>query len=236
MTPYKSLNLAHNPFQMETIPNLQKRVAWPLPELEAFLEKPWQVYQIIGESGWGKTRFLFGFIGALKQHFPEMQRSILYHRLEEDRRSFQLSQTSVNFCVLDESQRLRFFDFRRLLQQVSQKKLRLILATHHNHQRKLKKWKLRFETKIFQPPSPALLAEIVQESLHSAALEKKTPLHNIPVLALDTFQPLLEKSQFNLHKTRRILYEFYVKLDHLDTNPLKTWNWSQMQQILEFNG
>lgn len=211
---------------MQSPETLQERWCWSPETFDAFVCSPWEIYQILGESGWGKTFFLFGFIGALQQ------RNIPYlaHRLEEDQRHF-LCSKNVSFCILDESQRLLKRDWKRLLRQIQRHSFRLVVASHQNHHSLFESWKLRHETQQMLPPSPAFLKQWIEETLQASKLPKT---ESLPEFSEDILLPLLEKGQKNLHLIRRFLYEILVKFNEQGDSAIRCWNWDEIKTIMNW--
>ncbi|MEK7485059.1 MAG: hypothetical protein AABZ60_12095, partial [Planctomycetota bacterium] len=208
---------------MRTPESLQEQLCWDEETFESFIRSPWRVYQILGESGWGKTFFLFGLIGALRQ------RNISYvsKRLEEEERRFSCSD-SISFCILDESQRLIKRDWNQLLRQLQQQPFRLVIASHKNHRPLLQQWGLHSETKQLAPPSPHFFKQWIQDSFRSAILPQKNfSLNSVPQFADDTLQPILEKANGNLHQARRFLYEILVKFNEQEDSAIRCWTWKE---------
>lgn len=222
VAPYFALNLAYNPFRTETRERLFERFCWPEEKLELFLQGSWQVYQILGESGWGKTQFLFGYLGALYLQ----EKSFYYHRLEEDQRHFRFPK-DILYGVLDEAQRLYFWDRRFLFKTIQQKKMRLVIASHHDFENQFRQKKILFETLHLQPPTVSVLQHYIEQCLQSAILD---PKKSVPVLAEESLEPMLKQSHYNLHKIRRFLYEFYIQLEADPEEARRCWTWLEIQQ------
>jgi hypothetical protein len=100
--PFAHLNLRWNPFGEPPLPARSRLAVVDLPEM-----RPWDVVQIVGDSGRGKTTHLL----ALHAQHP----GSVYVRMHEGEDRWRGPVPTRGVFLLGEAQRLRAGDLRRLL-------------------------------------------------------------------------------------------------------------------------
>lgn len=130
--PFVHLNLHKNPFGSLT---RKEQAQLALVDVDFFVEQlrrgPFRV-QFLGECGAGKTTHLL----AIRKHFPDAP----YFHFAEGAPIPKIPQAPLMF--LDETQRLP----RPLLKSLLSQKTSLVMATHRNHSRILRRGGVPFES------------------------------------------------------------------------------------------
>lgn len=124
--PHAALGYRCNPFRALTDEEWEA-VFVPPPGLEALVEQDGAHIQVLGEAGRGKSTALRGLTAQLR----EAGRSTAYEYLPDRQRAFRTDPRALDVFLLDEVQRLTFWQRRRLLGEAD-RGVRLILGSHED--------------------------------------------------------------------------------------------------------
>lgn len=124
--PHAALGYRCNPYRTLTDEEWET-VFVPPPGLEALLEHHGAHLQILGEAGRGKSTALRG----LTAQFRDAGLRAAYEYLPEGQRAFRTDPQALDVFLLDEVQRLTYWQRRRLLTAAA-RGVRLILGSHED--------------------------------------------------------------------------------------------------------
>ena len=201
--PFNALGYRSNPFRALTDEEWADIVVLPNVVVEAVANGGH--LQVLGELGHGKTSTLLG----LTRQFRRAGRRVAYEYLPIEHDVFTSSLGNLDVFLLDEVQRLRPGERRRLLT-AAKTGLRLILGSHEDLAPLFKRAVLALTTVRLDHVVPEQLAALLARRLEAAAL---------PDSALRvTFDPsalvyLEARFGSNLRAMERFLYEVFQRLE-----------------------
>jgi hypothetical protein len=123
--PFYRLGLRRNPFGSLTAEEWQSVTVMP-PMVADLMQQDCRYFQFTGDSGRGKTTLLL----AVRQYFLRQGENIPFEKIVEGQHRFSTSLTGLHGLALDEAQRLRWFERRRLFRQIGDR--RLLITTHED--------------------------------------------------------------------------------------------------------
>jgi hypothetical protein len=192
--PYARLGLRGNPFQALTNEALAQVAEVP-PELAA------GHWQVLGEQGAGKTTLLV----ALAHHARAQGQSAAYEYLPEGAAAFTTPLAGLALFCLDEAQRLRPGESRRLRAGLAAwPGLRLVVASHADVAPGLAPG--RMGTLRLGPAEPELLARLIERRLAFFAL----PGGALTGLTPEAVGYVHTASGGNLRRAEQGLYEVFA--------------------------
>jgi hypothetical protein len=201
--PFHALGFRSNPFRALTDEEWAAIVVLPEAVLEA--ASSGSHLQVLGEVGRGKTSALLG----LAEHFRHAVRIVAYEYLPIGQDTFKSPLAGLQVFLLDEVQRLRPDERRRLLA-AARGGLRLILGSHEDL------------TPLFTGAGLSLSAVRLKtagrahlESLLARRLDYFAIPNGQPAITLDpSAVPYLEAAfGMNLRAMERFLYEVFQRLE-----------------------
>jgi hypothetical protein len=161
--------------------------------------------QVLGELGRGKTSTLLG----LAEKFRHAGCAVAYEYLLIGQKTFKNRLSGLDVFLLDEAQRLRPDERRRLLT-AARGGLRLILGSHEDLTALFNHAGLSLSTVRLGASAPAYLASILSRRLDYFALPNSKPSVTLDPSAV----PYLEAAfGTNLRAMERFLYEVFQQLD-----------------------
>jgi len=166
------------------------------------LLSPAGCWQIVGPMGSGKTSSLLG----LQAHFAEKGWAVAYEYLAEGQKSFTTQPAGLDLFLLDEAQRLRRRERRRLMQVVRDGGFRLIISSHEDLTPLFVRWKLPLAT-------VSLGAQLSPEH-YQAVLAKRLKYFALPGMAQVTLGEtavhfLYNTFRENMREAEYFLYEVW---------------------------
>ena len=161
--------------------------------------------QVLGEMGRGKTSTLLG----LARRFRRAGRRVAYEYLTIGQDSFNTPLPGPDVFLLDEAQRLRASERRRLLA-AARAGPRLILGSHQDLAPLFAAAGLELATARLEAFGPAHLAAVLERRLADAALPTTAPLVTLDPGALAYLTATFGS---NLRGTERFLYEVFQRLE-----------------------
>ena len=201
--PFHALGFRSNPFRALTDEEWAHIVV--LPEEIMVAAAGAGHLQILGEMGRGKTSTLLG----LAQQLQRAGRRAAYQYLAIGQDKFNTSVAGLHVFLLDEAQRLRTSERRRLLA-AARAGLRLILGSHEDLTPLFESAGLALSTLRLEGFGRAQLAAVLARRLAAAALPGAAPLVTLDPSALDY---LAATFGTNLRGTEHFLYEVFQRLE-----------------------
>ena len=201
--PFHALGFRSNPFRALTDEEWAAIVVLPEAVLRAVAGGGH--LQVLGEMGCGKTSTLLG----LAQHFRHEGRVAAYEYLPIGQDTFKLALAGLELFLLDEVQRLRPRERRRLLI-AAHGGLRLILGSHEDLTPLFAGAGLSLSTVRLEAAGPAHLETVLARRLDYFALPDRQPR-----VTLDPSAARYLEATFgnNLRAMERFLYEVFQRLD-----------------------
>ena len=203
--PFHALGFRSNPFRALTDEEWADVVV--LPEEIMVAAAGAGHLQILGEMGRGKTSTLLG----LAQQLRRAGRSAAYEYLAIGQDTFNSPVAGLRVFLLDEAQRLRTSERRRLLA-AARAGLRLILGSHEDLTPIFGSAGLTLSTLRLEAFGPEYLAAGLARRLPAAALPGAAPLVTMDPTALNYLAATFGS---NLRGTERFLYEVFQRLETL---------------------
>lgn len=157
--PHAALGYRCNPFRTLTDEEWEA-IFVPPPGLEALLEQDGAHLQILGEAGRGKSTALRG----LAVRFRDAGLRPAYEYLPDGLRTFRADAQELDVFLLDEVQRLTFWQRRRLLA-VAMRGVRLILGSHEDLTPLFKRRRLALRTLSLDEGAREHAREVVRRRL-----------------------------------------------------------------------
>lgn len=201
--PFHALGFRSNPFRALTDEEWADIVVLPQSVLDAAASA--DHLQILGEMGRGKTSTLLG----LAQQSRRAGRLAAYEYLTIGQDSFNTPLPGLNVFLLDEAQRLRASERRRLLA-AAQANVRVILGSHEDLTPLFAAAGLRLSTARLDNFGPAHLAAVLERRLAAAALPNAASLVTLDPSGLAY---LTATFGTNLRGIERFLYEVFQRLE-----------------------
>ena len=161
-------------------------------------------WQILGPLGSGKTTSLLG----LQAHFARHNRRAEYEYLPEGQDRFVCEPGELDYFLLDEAQRLRRRERRRLMEMVRKGAFHLIMSSHEDLGPLFERWKL--------PLSTVSLTAQVSPEHYQAVLAKRLGYFALPgvpqvTLGETAVHFLYETFGENLREAEYFLYEVWQR-------------------------
>ncbi|MFC1588171.1 hypothetical protein ACFL54_07670 [Planctomycetota bacterium] len=194
---YKQLGFHYNPFgtldedQMLTVTVL-------CTEMEELLQSSWDILEIIGDKGAGKTLYLH----YLKHIYQQQGLAVEYEHLENPGQKVLGNYASCRVFFLDEAQRAR----RRQLVRILGKTEKLVTATHESC-RHLAPSHRHFVSLSLGNPSLKVFRRIVIKRLDLASAGQCD--YSFPETLLQSW---LNEAKNNLHIAELIGYEWFQNI------------------------
>ncbi|MCI0580284.1 MAG: ATP-binding protein [Chloroflexi bacterium] len=200
--PFHDLGFRSNPFR--ALDDEEWAAVAVLPDsVQPALAQGFVHLQLRGETGRGKTTTLL----ALAGHFRQAGRRVAYEYLPEGQERFTTTLAALASFALDEAQRLRPGERRRLLA-AAQQGLQLIFSSHQDLAPLFEQRNLPLTTIYLDAAPPAHLQAILERRLAYFALESPPPI----TFTAEAVDYLWQQCSGNLRAIERFLYEFFQQL------------------------
>jgi len=201
--PFHALGYRSNPFRALSDEEWAEIVVLPEAVLAAAAGNGH--LQILGEMGHGKTSTLLG----LGQWFRRAGRRVMYEYLTIGQEEFDTLLSGLDIFLLDEAQRLKPAERRRLLA-AAQGDLRLVLGSHEDLTPLFLSAGLSLATVRLDELEPGRLDTILARRLAAVALPGSATRVTFDASALAYLQSTFGG---NLRAMERFLYEVFQELD-----------------------
>jgi len=172
------------------------------------IQAPFTHLQLLGPQGSGKSTCL----RKLTHQFREEGLQVAYEYLPLGQREYRTNTAGLDIFLLDEAQRLRRRERRRLLRDAG--RLRLVLGSHADWERHFARWGMSIQT-------VTLGDSLTADTLH-ALLVQRLDYFALPgaervMLAADAVPFLLDTFGGNLRKMEYFLYEAWQQQERVTT-------------------
>jgi hypothetical protein len=201
--PFHALGFRSNPFRALTDEEWAAIVVLPEAVLQAAAGGGH--LQVLGEMGRGKTSTLLG----LAEHFRHEGRVVTYEYLPIGKDTFKLALAGLQVFLLDEAQRLRPSERRRLLT-AARGGLRLIVGSHEDLAPAFTGAGLSLSTVRLETTGRAHLEAILARRLDHFALGDRQPRVTLDPSAAKYLEATFGN---NLRAMERFLYEVFQHLE-----------------------
>jgi len=200
--PFHSLGFLSNPFRALTDAEWADIVVLPEPILAAASRAGHM--QVLGEMGRGKTSTLLG----LAKQFRAAGQRVAYEYLAIGQDRFSTPPAGLDVLLLDEAQRLRASERRRLLAAAAN--LRLLLGSHEDLAPLFAGAGLPLATLRLEAFGPAHMALVLERRFAAASMPGSTPVVTLDPSALAYLEATFGS---NLRAVERFLYEVFQRLE-----------------------
>jgi len=150
----------YNPFQALTEEEWAEIVVWPAAAAAAFNQSAH--LQFLGQTGSGKTSLLLACQARLRSDPTRRVKLEYLAEGESDRRT---SLDPLDVYLLDEAQRLNWWEKRKWLAAASRTPVRLIFSSHHDMTPLFQSYRLPLTTIHLDAPTPSHLQALLERRL-----------------------------------------------------------------------
>ncbi|MFQ5399139.1 MAG: hypothetical protein ACE5E7_06020 [Anaerolineae bacterium] len=204
---FYALGYRRNPFGALTDEEWAEVAVLP-SEVTAVIRSPFTHLQLLGPQGSGKSTCLL----KLTHQFREQGLQVAYEYLPVGQREYHTETVGLDVFLLDEAQRLRWGERRRLLREAG--RLRLVLGSHAD-------WRRHFARRGVSIHTVTLGDSLTADTLHTL-LARRLDYFALPgvervMLAADAVAFLLDTFGGDLRKMEYFLYEVWQQQDRVTT-------------------
>ena len=200
--PFHSLQLHSNPFRALTDEEWM-RVAVLRDDVRMIVDQP-QSVQILGAMGSGKTTTLLGLVAVLR----ERGFRVAYEYVPHGQRHFTTDTTHLAVFLLDEVQRLGWWERRRLLR-LGQHGVRLIMGSHADLMGPCTRAHVPLTTISLDQINHTQLATILHRRIAWAAVDQPPNI----IFAPDAIDFLWSMFGVQLRAMEHFLYDVFQRLE-----------------------
>lgn len=204
---FEKLGLRSNPFRALTDKEWADIAVLPASVTKA-LERSGQQIQILGAMGRGKSTLLRGLTAQLQ----ERAEKVVYEYIPLGKRCFLTQIRGLTTFVLDEAQRLWFWEKRRLFGMSRRWNTRVIISSHEDLTHHFNHYQLAVTTIILDSTDADYVETILSKRLAYFALKEPSPLQFTP----EAIAYLLKCFGSNLRSMEYFLYEVFQRLDKIE--------------------